>query len=1223
MSGEGLQDDYGANSWLVEEMYEKYKQNPDSVDKAWWPILENYQSTQGAVAPSPALPVVSVSDATSSIPVVAKTTRVEAKPAPIPAQAPVTESISIVSDSSDEDPKDQVTALKGMAKTLATNMDLSIQIPTATSVRALPAKLLIDNRLVINSHLSRTRGGKVSFTHLIGFAIIQALKKFPSQNVYYDIVDEKPVVVQPANINFGLAIDIPKPDGSRALLVPNIKRAQRLNFAEYLTAYEELVTKARTNTLTAGDFQGTTISLTNPGGIGTVHSVPRLTKGQGCIVGAGALEYPAEFQGMSDAQLAKLGISKIITLTSTYDHRVIQGAGSGEFLKIVHGMLLGEDGFYDQIFADLRIPYEPVRWVADFDRDGADDRDKSTRIQELINAYRVRGHLMADTDPLEYKQRTHPDLDVLNHGLSLWDLDRTFRTAGFGGKTKAPFREILKTLRDSYCRTVGVEYMHIQDPIQRKWFQDRLEKPYAKPTREEQLRILSKLNEAEAFETFLQTKFVGQKRFSLEGGEGAIAAMDEILQSAANAGIQEVCIGMAHRGRLNVLTNIAGKTYGQVFKEFEGNTDTKSVQGSGDVKYHLGTEGTFESLEGNRVQVSLAANPSHLEAVNPVLEGIVRAKLDRLDAVPRNEFPVVPVLIHGDAAFAGQGVVPETLNMASLRGYKTGGTIHLVINNQVGFTTPPSESRSTVYSTDVAKSIQAPIFHVNGDDPEAVVRVAQLAFEYRQEFKNDAVIDLICYRRRGHNEGDDPSMTQPLMYNLIEAKRSVRTLYLESLVGRGDISKEEFEAANSDFQAKLENAFVEVHEAMAAPIELIPRRVGIGTTASDAPEITRPTAIPKETVELIGDAHANTPPGFSVHPKLQQLLAKRVEMSREGGVDWGFGELLSLGSLLVEGVPVRLAGQDSRRGTFVQRHAVFHDRVNGQEWMPLRNLSEAQAKFWIYDSLLSEYAAMGFEYGYSIENKEALVLWEAQFGDFVNGAQTIVDEFISSAEQKWNQHSSLVLLLPHGYEGQGPDHSSARIERFLQLCAENNMTVAQPSTPASHFHLLRRQAFTRPRRPLVVFTPKSMLRLKAASSSVAEFTSGSFQPVIDDTQGLDKASVKRVILCSGKIYWDLMAELEKRGDRSIAVVRVEQLYPTPVDEIKQTYASYPNAELYWVQDEPANQGPWTYIGLFLPKYMNGQVATLVSRPASASPATGSAKRHAVEQADVISRALAL
>ena len=671
-----------------------------------------------------------------------------------------------------------------------------------------------------------------------------------------------------------------------------------------------------------------------------------------------------------------------------------------------------------------------------------------------------------------------------------------------------------------------------------------------------------------------------------------------------------------------MLTNIAGKTYGQVFKEFEGNTDTKTVQGSGDVKYHLGTEGVFESLEGNKVKVSLAANPSHLEAVNPVLEGVVRAKLDRLNTIQKGEFPVIPVLIHGDAAFAGQGVVPETLNMAQLRGYKTGGTIHLVINNQVGFTTPPSESRSTVYSTDSAKAIQAPIFHVNGDDPEAVVRVAKLAFEFRMEFKNDVVIDLVCYRRRGHNEGDDPSMTQPLMYNLIEAKRSVRTLYLESLVGRGDLTQGEFEAANSDFQQKLEQAFVDVHEAMAAPIELIPRRIGIGTTASDVPELLKPTAVAREVVELIGDAHGNTPPGFTVHPKLQQLLAKRVEMSREGGIDWGFGELLALGSLVIDGVPVRLAGQDSRRGTFVQRHAVFHDRVNGQEWIPLRNLREGQAKFWIYDSLLSEYAAMGFEYGYSIENKDALVLWEAQFGDFVNGAQTIVDEFISSAEQKWNQHSSLVLLLPHGYEGQGPDHSSARIERFLQLCAENNMTVAQPSTPASHFHLLRRQAYTRPRRPLVVFTPKSMLRLKAASSPVADFTQGSFQPVIDDQQGLDKNGVRRVILCSGKVYWDLLAEIERRGEKTIAVVRVEQLYPTPVDEIKATYASYPKAELYWVQDEPANQGPWTYVGLFLPRYMNGQVATLVSRPASASPATGSAKRHAVEQADLVSRALA-
>jgi 2-oxoglutarate dehydrogenase E1 component len=1208
--------EFGANVWLVEEMYEQYKVNPDAVDKEWWPILERFHSMQTSTPnPTPAPADVKEAAPTTDTQLIAKTTRVEPRSQPIPAQAPVTGSIDVV-----EDGEDTVTILKGMQKSLVTNMDASLSVPTATSVRTIPAKLLIDNRIVINSHLGRTRGGKVSFTHILGFAIIRALKEFPSQNVFYDIVDEKPVVVSPAHINMGLAIDIPKEDGTRALLVPNIKKAERLNFAEYLAAYEELVKRARENKLTATDFAGSTISLTNPGGIGTVHSVPRLMKGAGCIVGAGALDYPAEFAGMSEEHLTKMGISKTITLTSTYDHRVIQGAGSGEFLKKIHELLLGERGFYEEIFSDLRIPYEPVKWVSDFSQDDSDDRSKAARIQEMINAYRVRGHLMADIDPLEYVQRSHPDLDILTHHLSLWDLDREFKTAGFGGKSKMQFREIYKILRDSYCRTVGVEYMHIQDPEQRQWFQDKLERPYAKPTREEQLRILEKLNESEAFETFLQTKFVGQKRFSLEGGESTIAALDAILQAAANSGLREVNIGMAHRGRLNVLTNVAGKTYAQVFREFEGNIDTKTVQGSGDVKYHLGTEGTFTAPNGATVGVTLAANPSHLEAVNPVLEGIVRAKVDQVNGTAEGVYPFLPVLIHGDSAFAGQGVVFEVLNMSQLRGYKVGGTINIVINNQVGFTTPPSQARSMTYATDISKGIQVPIFHVNGDDPEAVVRVAQLAFEFRETFKKDVIIDLVCYRRRGHNEGDDPSMTQPLMYNLIEAKRSVRTLYLESLVGRGDITREEFEAANATFQSQLENAFTEVHAAMQQPVELTPRPIGIGTTASDHPVIAHETAISREVVELIGNAHNNQPPGFTVHPKLQQLLEKRLEMSRQGGIDWGFGELLAFGSLLVEGKRVRMAGQDSRRGTFVQRHAVFHDRVNGQEWMPLRNLSVDQAKFYIYDSLLSEYATMGFEYGYSVEDENALVLWEAQFGDFANGAQTIIDEFISSAEQKWGQHSGVVLLLPHGYEGQGPDHSSARIERYLQLCAENNMTVAQPSTPASHFHLLRRQAYTTPRRPLIVFSPKSMLRLKAASSSVEDFTTGTFMPVIDDEQGLDKNAVKRVIFCSGKVYWDLLAESEKRGTRDTAIVRVEQLYPTPVDEIKSIYAGYPNAELVWAQDEPANQGPWTYIGLFLPKYMNGQVAKLVSRPASASPATGSAKRHAAEQADLVARA---
>ena len=1200
-------------------MYAQWLENPDSVDKSWIPILERYsQSQSGQPTPPPATQTTySQPTPTEAITMpIAKATDTGSFTAPVPADLPATGSMPVVEQ--DEEPQPEINILRGMAKTLASNMDASLSVPTATSVRQLPAKVLIDNRIVVNSHLKRTRGGKVSFTHLIGYAVVQALKEFPSQNVYYDEIDGKPAAITPPNINLGLAIDIPKPDGTRALLVPNIKKAQKLNFAEFLAAYDDLVTRARDNKLAADDFAGTTISLTNPGGIGTVHSVPRLTKGQGCIVGVGALEYPAQFKGMSEDQLAEQGIGKVLTLTSTYDHRVIQGAGSGEFLKIVEELLLGERDFYVKIFADMRIPYTPVVWVSDFHWDLADQSGKNTRIQEYINAFRERGHLIADIDPLEYVQRWHPDLDIRNYGLSLWDLDRTFKTGGFGGRVKAKFRNMLGILRDTYCRTVGIEYMHIADPTERKWFQDTLEQPYRKPSKEEQFRILAKLNEAEAFETFLQTKFVGQKRFSLEGSESLIPALDQILQAAADASLEEVAIAMAHRGRLNVLTNIAGKTYGQVFREFEGNTDAKGVQGSGDVKYHLGTHGTFTSAHGTSVKVYLAANPSHLEAVNPVLEGIVRAKQDRLGN-PEN-YPILPVLIHGDAAFAGQGVVPETMQFSQLEGYKVGGTIHVIVNNQVGFTTLPKDARTSTYATDFAKGIQAPIFHVNGDDPEAVVRVAQIAFDYRQKFNKDVVMDIISYRRRGHNEGDDPSMTQPLMYNLIEAKRSVRTLYMENLVGRGDITQAEFDQANANFQSTLENAFVEVHEAMSQPVALPERPIGIGTTASEKQELARPTAIAKEVVEAIGNAHANLPTGFTVHPKLAQLLQKRVEMSREGGIDWGFGELLAFGSLLIEGTKVRLAGQDARRGTFVQRHATFFDRETGAEWMPLSFITEQQAQLQVYNSLLSEYAAMGFEYGYSVEEPNALTLWEAQFGDFANGAQTIIDEFISSGDQKWGQQSSLVLLLPHGYEGQGPDHSSARIERFLQLCAENNMTVAQPSTPASHFHLLRRQAYATPRRPLVIFTPKSMLRLKAASSEVSDFTNGTFQPLIQDQQGLQPQSVKKVLFCSGKIYWELLAESQKRASGDTAIIRVEQLYPTPVEEMKQAIAQYPNAELRWVQDEPANQGPWTYMGLFMSKY--GINLKVVSRPASASPATGSSKRHAAEQADVIARAFA-
>ncbi|RFA20314.1 multifunctional oxoglutarate decarboxylase/oxoglutarate dehydrogenase thiamine pyrophosphate-binding subunit/dihydrolipoyllysine-residue succinyltransferase subunit [Subtercola boreus] len=1252
---DGSSGEFGANEWLVDELYEQYIVDKNSVDQSWWSILEHYRPSGSAettdagatgtgdsstgeaqipdeiatqdVAATPAPSETPASSAPPAAPAtqpVARTTSREPAPKPIPAEA------TVRPQSDAEAEQDKVSPLRGPAKSLATNMDASLSVPTATSVRSIPAKLLIDNRIVINSNLKRARGGKVSFTHLIGWALVQVLKEFPSQNVYYDVQNDKPVVVSPAHVGLGIAIDMPKPDGTRSLVVPAIKRADTMHFGEFLAAYDELVAKARGGKLTAADFQGATISLTNPGGIGTVHSIPRLMKGSGAIIGAGALEYPAEFSGASAKTLTDLGIGKIITLTSTYDHRVIQGAGSGEFLKKVHELLIGERGFYENIFAELRIPYVPIHWNSDISVDVSDAVNKTARVQELINSFRVRGHLMADIDPLEYKQRTHPDLDIESHGLTLWDLDREFVTGGLGGTSSLLLRDILGILRDAYCRKTGIEYMHIQDPEQRKWIQEKIERPYAKPGHDEQMRILSKLNESEAFETFLQTKYVGQKRFSLEGGESTIALLDAVLQAAADEGLDEVAIGMAHRGRLNVLTNIAGKTYGQIFREFEGTQDPRTVQGSGDVKYHLGTEGTFTGTEGKEIPVYIAANPSHLEAVDGVLEGIVRAKQDRK---PKGTYSTLPILVHGDAAMAGQGIVYETLQMEKLRGYKIGGTIHVNINNQVGFTTRPSDSRSSVYSTDVAKSIQAPIFHVNGDDPESVTRVAQLAFEYRQRFHADVVIDLICYRRRGHNEGDDPSMTQPLMYNLIEAKRSVRRLYTESLIGRGDISQEEYEAAHRDFQDRLERAFAETHAAQTSSIPIItddmnavadlerPEAQQADDSSAGEPETT---GVPAATVALIGDAFNNAPAGFTVHPKLQQLLQKRVEMSRNGGIDWAFGELLALGSLLLEGTPVRFSGQDTRRGTFVQRHAVLHDRDNGQEWLPLVNLSDSQARFWIYDSLLSEYAAMGFEYGYSVERPDALVLWEAQFGDFANGAQIIIDEFISSAEQKWGQRSSLVLLLPHGYEGQGPDHSSARIERYLQLCAENNMTVARPSTPASYFHLLRRQAYMRPRRPLIVFTPKAMLRLRGATSGVEELTEGKFEPVLDDARIGDRTAVKRVLLMAGKVYYDLLNELQKTPNDEIALVRLEQYYPMPAAELNRVLASYPNAEIVWVQDEPQNQGAWPFVCLELASRLPaGRTVRVTSRAAAASPAAGSAKRHAREQADLLQRALTL
>ncbi len=1222
----GQQTDFGANEWLVYEIHQQYLKDPESVSEAWRDFLSDYSPTPAGdgsttdggpaaatngtsppapatqAAPAPAAPAApaepKAEPAAPAAPKAAPAPAVPAakKPAPAPAEGA------------------QTTPLKGASARVVINMEASLAVPTATSVRSVPAKLLADNRIVINSHLRRSRGGKVSFTHLIGYALVRAVADVPVMNNSYAEVDGKPVVVTPANVGLGLAIDLQNANGTRSLVVAAIKGADSMDFGQYWAAYEDIVRRARGGKLGADDFAGTTISLTNPGGIGTVHSVPRLMQGAGAIIGVGAMEYPAAFQGASEETLARLAVSKTITLTSTYDHRIIQGAQSGEFLRRMHQLLLGEDGFYDDVFRALRIPYVPVRWVPDQQASHEGDLEKSTRVSELIHAYRVRGHLMADTDPLEYKVRSHADLDVVTHGLSLWDLDREYPVGGFAGKRVMKLREVLGVLRDSYCRTVGIEYMHIQDPAERRWLQDRVEKKAEAPDRAEQLHVLERLNAGEAFESFLQTKFVGQKRFSLEGSESLIPMLDGVLQRAADEGMDEVAIGMPHRGRLNVLANIVGKSYAQIFREFEGNIDPRTAHGSGDVKYHLGAEGSFTSLDGNSIAVSLQANPSHLEAVNPVLEGVVRAKQDMINK-GEDGFTVVPVLLHGDAAFAGQGVVAETLQMAQLRGYRTGGTVHVVVNNQVGFTTGPHSARSSVYATDVARMVQAPIFHVNGDDPEACVRVAKLAFDYRQAFRKDVVLDMICYRRRGHSEVDEPSFTQPLMYDTIDKKRSVRKIYTENLIGRGDITVEEAEEALQNYQEQLEKVFQGTKEAAAAPPMQRERPAKVVDDLR--------TAISRETVDRITRSQVELPEGFTVHPRLLPQLQKRVKMVEDATIDWALGETLAFGSLLLEGRPVRLAGQDARRGTFGHRHAVIVDRETGGEHTPLANLSDDQGPFYVYDSLLSEFAAMGFEYGYSVARPDALVLWEAQFGDFVNGAMTIVDEFIAAGEAKWGQCSGLALLLPHGYEGQGPDHSSARPERFLQLCAEENMVVAAPTTPANYFHLLRRQALQTDKRPLVVMSPKSMLRLRAAASAVEDFVDNGFQPVLADPDSPDPSGVERIVMTAGKVHYDLLSARRKAEGSKVALLRVEQLYPLPDEEIADALALYPNAsDIVWCQEEPANQGAWSYIALNLPESLpEGKRLRRVSRKAGASPAAGSSKVHEAEQAALVAAAL--
>ncbi|MGX4761738.1 multifunctional oxoglutarate decarboxylase/oxoglutarate dehydrogenase thiamine pyrophosphate-binding subunit/dihydrolipoyllysine-residue succinyltransferase subunit [Corynebacterium minutissimum] len=1238
---------YGPNAWLIDEQFQQYSKDPNSVDKEWRDYFEaNGAPKQAAQPKASAKASGSTASAPAQKPEQKKASSAakpaEKSPAAPGAKAPSDSKSSATKPKADqkksESPLDRIKdapepgsrVLKGMFKAIAKNMDESLEIPTATTVRDIPVKLMWENRAMINDHLKRTRGGKISFTHILGYALVKAVQIHPDMNVRYEIQDGKPTVVQPEHVNLGLAIDLPQKDGSRALVVAAIKEAENKTFAEFIDAYQDIVDRSRKNKLTMDDFSGVTINLTNPGGIGTRHSIARLTKGSGSIIGVGSMDYPAEFAGTSADRLADLGVGRLVTLTSTYDHRVIQGAESGEFLRTI-GQLILDDAFWDELFESLGVPYQPFRWAADVPNTGV---DKNTRVMQYIEAYRSRGHLLADINPLGWKQPglpwpDHRDLDLSTHGLTIWDLDRTFNVGGFGGKETMTLREVVTRLRSAYTLKVGSEYTHILDRDERSWLQEQIEAGMPKPSNSEQKYILQKVNAAEAFENFLQTKYVGQKRFSLEGAESLIALLDSIVDTAAGQDLDEVVIGMPHRGRLNVLFNIVGKPLADIFGEFDGNYKGGQLGGSGDVKYHLGAEGEHLQMFGDgEIKVTLAANPSHLEAVDPVMEGIARAKQDILDKGPEGH-TVVPIMLHGDASFTGLGVVQETINLSQLRGYTTGGTVHVVVNNQVGFTTTPDSGRSTHYATDLAKGFDCPVFHVNGDNPEAVVWVGKLATEYRRRFGKDVFIDLVCYRLRGHNEADDPSMTQPRLYDIIDNHKSVRERYTEELIGRGDLSDEEAEAAARDFHDQMESVFAEHKEAeKAGPKEQT------GITSSQ--DLTRglDTSITAEEMAEIGDAYGTPPEGFEYHKRVGKVAKERQKSAREGGIDWGWGELIAFGSLANSGKVVRLAGEDSRRGTFTQRHAVAFDPATGEEYNPVAHLATSKGnggKFMVYNSALTEFAGMGFEYGYTVGNPDAVVAWEAQFGDFANGAQTIIDEYVSSGEAKWGQLSSLILLLPHGYEGQGPDHSSARIERFLQLCAEGSMTVAQPSTPANHFHLLRRQALGEMKRPLVVFTPKSMLRNKAATSSVSDFTEVTkFQSVINDPNFFDingrkvgdADKVKTIMLVSGKLYWELAKKKEADGRDDIAIVRVEMLHPIPFNRLREAFESYPNAQqVRFVQDEPANQGPWPFYNEHLRELIPDMPELVrVSRRSQSSTATGNAKVHQIEQKNLLEEA---
>jgi 2-oxoglutarate decarboxylase len=1190
-------DKFGANTWFVEYLHEQYEKNPSQLPVQWQKFfgkVTGKSEDNGQLASKQNGTLFNLGNIEF----------------PVPGE------------------EDETQIIAGGPAKILENMNSSLTVPVATSQRTIPVKLLEENRRVLNQFLQKKNAGKVSFTHLISWAILKAVEKVPVLNNAFTIINGKPYIIKRRNINLGLAIDIEKKDGSHSLIVPNIKYANRMNFKQFWDTYDDLVNRSRKGLIDPAEFAGTTITLTNPGTIGTAASVPRLMVGQGTIIATGVIQYSPEYQAMSPSTISALGVSKVMTITSTYDHRIIQGAESGLFLKEINELLLGKDNFYNEIFEALKIPYMPYTWKADYqpgifdNAANTEEIEKQAKVLQLINLYRVRGHLIANLDPLGFQTPYHPELDPATYSLTIWDMDRYFITGGFSGLKTASLRQILDILQRTYCEKIGVEYMHIQNPEEKVWLQSKMEPIKNTPdfSPDFKKRILNKLINAETFEHFIHTKFIGHKRFSLEGSETLIPVLDMLLEDASQSNVLEVVLGMAHRGRLNVLANIIGKSYESILSEFEDIKDPESIAGSGDVKYHLGATGKYITYSGKMITVSVASNSSHLEWVNPVVEGIVRAKQTRLGDNKAHR-KILSVLIHGDAAFAGQGIVAETLNLSQLSGYRTGGTVHIIINNQIGFTTTPEDARSSVYASDVAKMIQAPIFHVNGDDPEASLWVTRLAFEYRQIFKKDVVIDLFGYRKHGHNEGDEPGFTQPLLYDKIKSHPSVKEIYEKTLLNSQVLSEEVINGMNEEITNELGVAFDKIKKRsisfnIDAPLAVPKEKI-------EAIKPMRDTSISEEVLITIVEKSTALPEGFSIHPKLKKFLEKRKDIIEgKSGAEWAFAETLAFGSLLLEGTPVRLSGQDSVRGTFSQRHLALTDIKSGNDYVPLNYLSKNQAQLEPLDSFLSEAAVLGFEYGYSTADPLALVIWEAQFGDFANGAQVIIDNFIVASYDKWHLPNSLVLLLPHGYEGQGPEHSSARLERFLILCAEENIQVCYPSTPAQYFHVLRRQIKNAVQKPLILMTPKSLLRLPEAKSPREDFIKGAFREIIDDESIDGKDNIRKVLLTSGKVYYDLMKFRNDNKITDTAIVRIEQFYPYKQDQAKQVIRSYTNAkEIVWVQEEPKNMGAWNFLYPRLTDDLSeGQKLSYSGRPEGASPAVGSAKISNQQQHDLVANA---